>query len=76
MSDVGGLVEFAIFLAVLVVVVLTVAFGWDRYKSRQSATPSAGLQPTTEMFIDPETGKRQRVWYDPTTGKREYHDEP
>jgi hypothetical protein len=27
------------------------------------------------MFIDPETGRRMRVWYDPSTGGRDYRPE-
>ena len=48
--------------------------GLDRYSSHGRTHPSA-LQPTTEMFVDPETGRRMRVWFDPTTGTREYREE-
>ena len=39
-----------------------------RYRRRRLSRPS-------EVFIDPATGKRMRVWYDPATGDREYRPE-
>lgn len=63
-------------LVVLVVVVAGIVialFGWDRYRgNRKNASSDSASQPTSEVFIDPETGRRTRVWYDPTTGQREY----
>ncbi|MHB1929973.1 MAG: hypothetical protein ACYCUG_11245 [Acidimicrobiales bacterium] len=51
-------------------------FGWDRYRGhRKPATSDIALQPTREVFIDPETGRRMRVWYDTRTGPREYRPE-
>ena len=32
----------------------------------------AGLRPTDERFVDPETGALVTVWYDPATGERRY----
>jgi hypothetical protein len=44
-----------------------------RYRARgdQPERP-AGLQPTNEVFVDPATGDRIRVWFDPNTGSRRY----
>ncbi len=36
----------------------------------------AGLQRTDEVFADPTTGARLRVWFDPKTGERRYVPEP
>ena len=36
---------------------------------------AVGIQPTEEVFVDPETGRRMRVWYDEDTGRREYRPE-
>lgn len=48
-------------------------FGWDRYRgNRTSVGGDSAAQPTGEVFIDPDTGRRTRVWYDPGTGKRDY----
>ena len=58
-------------VAVLVLVVGCAIVGWDRYRpGRQSNI--AGAHPTTEVFIDPESGRRMRVWFDPSTGTRDY----
>jgi hypothetical protein len=65
-----------VIIAVVVVGVVIAVFGWDRYRSSQkNAGDAGGSQPTAEVFVDPETGKRTRVWYDPTTGKRDYRDD-
>ena len=66
-----------IVLAVVVAVGSVVAlFGWDRYrdsgKGRESGRHS---QPTEEVFVDPDSGRRMRVWYDRDTGRREYRPE-
>jgi hypothetical protein len=62
-------------LAVVVVGIVIALFGWDRYRGKQKGAGSGASQPTGEVFIDPETGRRMRVWYDSTTGKREYRPE-
>jgi hypothetical protein len=48
-------------------------FEKGRYRARddQPERP-AGLQPTNEVFLDPTTGERIRVWFDPNTGFRRY----
>ena len=33
---------------------------------------SGGWQPTSERFIDPATGKRVQVWFEPKSGARRY----
>lgn len=60
-----------VIVAVVVVGVVAAAFGWDRYRSGQRAAGESA-QPTSEVFTDPASGKPMRVWYDPTTGEREY----
>jgi hypothetical protein len=65
-------VEWVI-LAVVVVGIVVALFGWDRYRgNRKSAGAGSAAQPTDEVFVDPDSGKRTRVWYNPATGKREY----
>lgn len=34
--------------------------------------PAGGFQRTDEVFDDPTTGERMRVWFDPSTGERRY----
>ncbi|HEY3872798.1 MAG TPA: hypothetical protein VGM10_30860 [Actinocrinis sp.] len=67
----------SIIIIVAVIVGAVVAlFGWDRYRGgRKSDVGTPGSQPTGEVFIDPETNRRMRVWYDPATGRRDYRPE-
>jgi hypothetical protein len=70
-----GIVDWVI-IAVVVVGIVIALFGWDRYRgSRKSAADGSASQPTDEVFTDPDTGRRIRVWYDPSTGRREYRAE-
>jgi hypothetical protein len=48
-------------------------FEKGRYRARddQPERPG-GSQPTNEVFVDPTTGERIRVWFDPSTGFRRY----
>jgi hypothetical protein len=63
-----------VIVAVVAVGAVAAVFGWDRYRSSRNAT-SESSQPTSEVFTDPASGKAMRVWYDPTTGEREYRPE-
>jgi hypothetical protein len=68
-------VEWVI-LAIVVLGIVIALFGLDRYRgNRKSAGTGSGSEPTSEVFTDPATGKRMRVWYDPATGDREYRAE-
>lgn len=64
-----------VILVVVVAGVVIALFGWDRYRGSRKKASSGGAQPTSEVFSDPETGKRTRVWYNPDTGEREYRAE-
>ena len=35
--------------------------------------PSAPFRPTDELFVDPTSGQRLRVYLDPATGERRYY---
>lgn len=68
-------VEWVI-LAVVVLGIVIAIFGWDRYRgNRKNSGINSGSEPTSEVFIDPATGQRMRVWYDPASGNREYRAE-
>ena len=58
-------------VGVVVVGIVVAVFGWDRYRGSEKSV-SESSQPTDEVFTDPSTGRSMRVWYDPTTGEREY----
>ena len=64
-----------IIIAILVVGVVAALFGWDRYRGGRRSTSGGAARPTDEVFIDPETGRRMRVWYDERSGKRDYRPE-
>lgn len=63
-----------IILIVLVVGVVAVVIGVDRYRPRTTASHTT--LPTHEVMVDPVTGRRQRVHVDPATGQRAYVEEP
>jgi hypothetical protein len=65
-----------VIIAVVVVGIVIALFGWDRYRGDRKSTADSGTsQQTDEVFTDPDTGQRMRVWYDPSTGRREYRAE-
>ena len=69
-------VELLVIAALAILIVLGAAIGWERYRGGGAGGPVAGgARPTTEVFIDPESGQRMRVWFDDRTGQREYHPE-
>lgn len=71
------MVLLVIIAVVVVAGVIVALLGWDRYRGRRDAAGGGGhAQPTDEVFVDPDTGRRMRVWYDRTTGRREYRPEP
>jgi hypothetical protein len=66
-----------VIIAIVIVIVGIVAalFGLDRYRGSRKSTRGSAAQPTDEVFIDPETGRKMRVWYDQRSGEREYRPE-
>jgi len=57
----------------LVVFAIVGYFVWDR---RYRGGEQGSFKPTGEVFRDPTSGKMTRVYEDPSTGKRQYRDEP
>jgi hypothetical protein len=73
------------------ILLLAVAFERGRYRSEQaertSAPPGPGggetaeaemeprFRPTDEVFVDPTSRRRMRVWLDPDRGERRYRAE-
>jgi len=47
----------------------------ESWRYRKEPRPDADWQPTEERFVDPATGKRVQVLYDPKTGERRYQSE-
>ena len=69
-----GVLEWII-LAVVIAGIVIAFFGWDRYRSNRVADGDGDLQPTNEVFVDPASGQQMRVWYNQSTGAREYRAE-
>ncbi len=67
----GVAVQLVLFAAVIVFAIAGY-FIWDRrYRGAEAGT----FKPTAEVFTDPTTGQRVRVYEDPKTGKRQYRNE-
>jgi hypothetical protein len=62
-------------LAVVIVGVVVALLGWDRYRGSRRHAGEGVSQRTNEVFLDPATGQQLRVWYNPSTGEREYRAE-
>jgi len=62
-----------VIFAFLVVFAIVGYFVWDR---RYRGGEHGSFKPTGEVFRDPTSGKLTRVYEDPSTGKRQYRDEP
>jgi hypothetical protein len=47
---------------------------WGRKKRLRSSVqkPPKGFIKTDEVFVDPTTGIKQQVWFNPQTGNRYY----
>lgn len=54
----------------IIVLVLVLAPLVRRYGERQD--PHLTWQATDELFVDPSTDRRMRVWLDPKDGSRHY----
>ncbi len=62
-------------LSVLIFAVISLVI-WDRrYRKNHGRNVPTGFEKTEEVTIDPHNGKRLRVYYNPRTGERFYHEE-
>ncbi|MGH2467126.1 MAG: hypothetical protein ACRDGL_05295 [Candidatus Limnocylindrales bacterium] len=83
----GGSVAVTAFWPIVVGIVLVIVALYEhgRYRAGQGVPgPDGGasgvarpgqFERTEEIFTDPTSGQLTRVWYDPTTGQREYRPE-
>ena len=62
-----------VIFGVLVVFAIVGYFVWDR---RYRGVNEGSFKPTGEVFKDPTSGKMTRVYEDPSTGRRQYREEP
>lgn len=65
-----------ILIGIIILAVLSLVI-WDkRYGKNHGENVPMGFEKTEEVNIDPNNGKRFRVYYNPNTGERFYHEEP
>jgi len=68
------LFQILIFAGLLIIALLS-WFIWDkRYHRNHGANIPQGYVATDEIFIDPISGKKLRVYYNSQTGERFYHE--
>jgi hypothetical protein len=67
-------IEWIILIVVIGGAIIAI-LGLDRYRGSKKVTATGSAHPTDEMFVDQETGRRMRVWFNPETGEREYRPE-
>lgn len=59
-----------VLIGVAVAVAITMSFFVRRHG--EAVLPADGWHRTDEVFIDPTTERRMRVWIDPSDGSRHY----
>ena len=81
LAAIGGIVAVstrepvagALALTTGAVLIAAALFEVTRYRPNEESTRTHDpFEPTDEVFVDPTTGERIRVWFDPNTGFRRY----
>ncbi|MBY6037836.1 hypothetical protein KUV80_14280 [Fictibacillus nanhaiensis] len=62
------------FIVLVVLFIISWTYFDKRYKKSETKVPT-GYIWTEEISIDPTTGKKERVYYNPDTGERFYKEE-
>lgn len=70
-------IGFYMFMLLGIVVLSVISLlVWDkRYRKNHGFHVPMGFEKTEEVTVDPNNGKRFRVYYNPNTGERFYHEE-
>lgn len=63
---------FAFQIAVVAVIIMVSRKSDKRYKPGGAVSVPDGYEPTEEVYIDPVSGVKTRVYYHPKTGDRQY----
>ncbi|BBH23205.1 hypothetical protein Back11_45500 [Paenibacillus baekrokdamisoli] len=71
MSVIVGIYFILFPLIAIVSVIVTIIYRRGRLK-QLTAEPPFDFQKTDEICIDPTTGIRQQVWFNPVNGERYY----
>jgi 3'-phosphoadenosine 5'-phosphosulfate (PAPS) 3'-phosphatase len=68
-------VLLAVYVVVGVAVAVAIVMSFFVRRHGESVTPAGDWQRTDEVFVDPTTNRRMRVWVDPVDGTRHYVEE-
>jgi hypothetical protein len=68
-------VLLAVYVLIGVAVAVAIVMSFFVRRHGEAVVPADGWQRTDEVFIDPTTERRMRVWVDPSDGSRHYVDE-
>ena len=63
-------------VSIWVVVIIFAVVGYFIWDRRYRGDKDGSFKATSEVFRDPTSGKMTRVYEDPSTGKRQYREEP
>jgi hypothetical protein len=62
-------------ICIVIFAVISYAILDKRYRKNHGSNVPTGFEKTDEITIDPNNGKRMRVYYNPDTGERFYYEE-
>ena len=62
----------AVYVVVGAAVLVAIVWSFFLRRHGESQVPADGWQRTDEIFVDPTTDRRMRVWLDPKDGSRHY----
>jgi uncharacterized membrane protein len=65
-------VAVAIYVVVGIAVLVAIVMSFFVRRHGEAVTPAGDWQRTDEVFLDPTTNRRMRVWIDPVDGQRHY----
>jgi len=65
-------VLLAVYVVVAAAIVIAIVWSFFLRRHGESQTPADGWERTDEVFVDPGTERRMRVWVDPMDGTRHY----
>ena len=61
-----------VYVVVGVAILVAIVMSFFLRRHGESTVPADGWQRTDEVFVDPTSGRRMRVWVDPRDGERHY----
>ena len=71
----SGLV-LVVYIVIGAAVLVAIVMSFFVRRHGESELPAEGWERTDEVFVDPTTNRRMRVWVDPRDGARHYVAEP